>query len=139
MCRLKVIHRGGGLCGCSVNGNDGAVRHLFLLKSRVVRLYAGDHCFLLPQGHSFLVALRDTKSPDMDFFFQNKAARDDEGLFHHRKYCRIAFPPNGWDGFDPTANRHSFDLHPFVVQRFIDESLVLARYGADPHHIAGDL
>jgi hypothetical protein len=27
---------------------------------------------------------------------------------------------------------------PFVVQRFIDESLVLARYGADPHHIARD-
>jgi hypothetical protein len=30
-------------------------------------------------------------------------------------------------------------LHPFVVQRFIDESLVLARYGADSHYIARDL
>ena len=115
MCRLKVIHRGGGLCGCLVNGNDGVIRHLFLLKLRVVRLYAGDHCFLLPQDHSFLVALRDMKSPDMDFFFQNKAALDDEGLFHHRKYCRIAFLPNGRDGFDLTAKRYSFDLHPFVV------------------------
>jgi hypothetical protein len=127
MRRLKVIHRGGGLCGCPVNGNDGVVGHLFLLKLRVVRLYASDHCFLLPQDHSFLVALRDMKSPDMDFFYQNKAALDDEGLFHHRKYCRIAFLPNGRDGFDLTANRYSFDLHPFVLQRFIDESLVLAR------------
>jgi hypothetical protein len=104
-----------------------------------VRLYAGDHCFLLPQDHSFLVARRDMKSADMDFFFQNKAALDDEGLFHQRKYCRIAFLPNRRDGFDLTANRYSFDLHPFVVQRFIDKRLVLARYGADPHYIARDL
>jgi hypothetical protein len=79
MRRLKVIHRGGGLCGCLVNGNDGVIRHLFLLKLRAVRLYAGDHCFLLAQAHSFLVALRNMNSADMDFFFQNKAARDDEG------------------------------------------------------------
>ena len=52
-------------------------------------------------------------SPDMNFFFQNKAALDDEGFFHHRKYCRIAFLPNGRrNGFDLTANRSSFDLHP---------------------------
>ena len=106
---------------------------------RVVWLYAGDHWFLLPQDHSFLVALRDVKSPDMDFFFQNKAARDDEGLFHHRKYCRIAFLPNRRYGFDLTANRCSFDHHPFVVQRFFDKSLVLARYGANPHHTVRDL
>ena len=94
MCHLKVIHRGGGLCGCLVNGNDGVIRHLFLLKLRVVRLYAGDHCFLLPQDHSFLVALDDMKSPDMDFFFQNKAALDDEGLFHHRKTVEdVSVPP----------------------------------------------
>jgi hypothetical protein len=106
---------------------------------RVVWLYAGDHWFLLPQDHSFLVALRDVKSPDMDFFFQNKAARDDYGLLHDREYCRIAFLPNGRDDFDFTANRYSFDLQPFVVQHFIDESLVLARNGADLHHIARGL
>jgi hypothetical protein len=136
MCCLKVIHRGSGLCGGSENGNDGVIRHLFLLKLRVVRLDAGNHCFLLPQDHSFLVALRDLKSPDVDFFFQNKAALDDDGLFHHRKYGRIAFLPNGRYGFDLTANRYSIDLHPFVIQRFIDEALMLARDGAHLQSIA---
>ena len=57
-----------------------------------MRLYAGDHCFLLAQDHSFLVALRDMKSPDMNFFFQNKAAGDDEGLFHHRTESIVVSP-----------------------------------------------
>ena len=86
-----------------------------------MRLYASDHCLLLPQDHSFLVALRHMKTPDMDFFFQNKAALDDDGLFHHRKNCRIAFLSNGRHGIDLTANRYSIDLHPFMVQRFIDK------------------
>ena len=75
----------------------------------------------------------------MDFFCQNKAALNDHGLFHHRKNCRIAFLSNGRHGIDLTANRHSIDLHPFVVQRFIDKTLVLAGNGADLHHIARDL
>ena len=56
----------------------------------------------------------------MDFFCQNKTTLDDNGLFHHRKNCRIAFLSNGRHGIDLTANRYSIDLHPFVVQHFID-------------------
>jgi hypothetical protein len=65
------------------------------------------------------VPLRHMKAPDMDFFFQNKAALDDDDLFHHRKNCRIAFLSDGRHAIDLTANRYSIDLHPFVVQRFI--------------------
>jgi hypothetical protein len=79
------------------------------------------------------------KTPDVDFFFQNKAPLDDDALFHHRKNCRIAFLSNGRYGIDLTANRYSIDLHPFVVQRFIDEDRVLARNGADLHPTARDL
>ena len=104
-----------------------------------MRLYAGDNCLLRSQDHSLLVALRDMKSPDMNFLFQNKAALDDDGLFHHRKYCRVAFLPNRRDGFDLAPNRYSIDLHPFVVQRLIDDSRVFARNGADAHQIARGL
>ena len=75
----------------------------------------------------------------MDFFCQNKTTLDDNGLFHHRKNCRIAFLSNGRHGIDLTANRYSIDLHPCVIQRFIDKTLVLAGNGADLHHIALDL
>jgi hypothetical protein len=85
-----------------------------------MRLEASDHCLLLSQEHSFLVPLRHMKTPDVDFFFQNKAALDNDGLFHHRKNCRIALLSNWRDGIDLTANRYSIDLHPFMVQRFID-------------------
>jgi hypothetical protein len=78
------------------------------------------------------------KTPDANFFFQNKAPLNDDALFHHRKNCRIAFLSNGWHGIDLTANWYSIDLHPFVVQRFIDEGGVLARNGADLHPIARD-
>ena len=85
--RLKILY--GGCCfgGCFIHGYDRLISHLFLLKFRgnvgSEGLDAGDHCLLLSQDHSFLVALRNTKASDSDFFFQKKVTFDDDGLFHH--------------------------------------------------------
>jgi hypothetical protein len=62
---------------------------------------------------------------DPDFFFKNKAAFDDENLFHHRQDRCFALLSNRRYCPDGAIDRHPIDLHAFMIQHFIDYALTL--------------
>jgi hypothetical protein len=62
---------------------------------------------------------------DPDFFFKNKAAFDDENLFHHRQDRCFALLSNRRYCIDGTIDRPPIDLHAFMIQHIIDYALTL--------------
>jgi hypothetical protein len=83
--------------------------------------------YLMPERDFLLMAFGTVYPPNVDFFFQHKAAFNGQNLLDRRNDCCIAFFAHNWHCIDPSINRDRLNLDALTRQVLVNQGLAFMR------------